>query len=283
MWGGLSSAWERANELAVSAKEKMQEASLEAAATSLAGAASAAVGGAANDLWAGAASAAASAADLTASAAASAAEGTAVLALQAKLKGEIKLLQSNVTDWKREWGEESFGAFFAGDLSAVSVSLHRCKAEIDKIEEVIAAKRSRILMNRRLFLHILGRRWDPQHSLSLRSLSRLAPPATLGLARPDFLPACAADTIDARRNACRNSFYRIFDSVRTLRRELDAGGLPHDFRPKRDFSVRDGQPAARSARRRAFRPSHLLVVPRSAPNRRRRSRCLTCAVGAGFH
>ena len=71
-------------------------------------------------LWEGAATAAASAAD-----------SAGVLARRSKLKGEIALLQNNITAWKREWGEESFDLYYSGDLTAVSVSLYRVKAEMD--------------------------------------------------------------------------------------------------------------------------------------------------------
>ena len=76
------------------------------------------------------------------SAAESAAVGSIVLARQTKLKGEISLLESNAKAWKREWGAESFDAYFGGDLEAVTLSLYRCKAEMDSIQEIIRAKKS---------------------------------------------------------------------------------------------------------------------------------------------
>ena len=127
-WSSFSNAWEHAtsithaasslSELAERASERLAETSERLAETSVA------------DLWATAATAAASAAD-----------GAGVLARKSKLQGEIKLLESNETAWKREWGEESFDAFFAGDLAAVSVNLYRCRAEIAKIHDMMAAKR----------------------------------------------------------------------------------------------------------------------------------------------
>lgn len=127
-WSGFSSAWERAtsithaasslSELAERASEKLAATSERLAETSAA------------DLWATAATAAASAAD-----------GAGVLARKSKLQGELKLLESNVIAWKREWGQESFDAFFAGDLAAVSVNLYKCRAEIAKIHDMMAAKR----------------------------------------------------------------------------------------------------------------------------------------------
>jgi len=79
---------------------------------------------------------------LASSAAETAAGGSIVLARQAKLKGEISLLDSNAKAWKREWGEESFDAFYQGDLEAVTLSLYRCKAEMEKITDMIRAKQS---------------------------------------------------------------------------------------------------------------------------------------------
>lgn len=83
-------------------------------------------------------------ASLASSAAENAAVGSIVLARQTKLKGEISLLESNAKAWKREWGEESFDAFYGGDLEAVTLSLYRCKAEMDSIHEMIRAKKSQM-------------------------------------------------------------------------------------------------------------------------------------------
>lgn len=81
---------------------------------------------------------------LASSAAENAAAGSIVLARQTKLKGEIALLESSAKAWKQEWGLESFDAYFAGDLQAVTLSLYRCKAEMDSIHATIRVKKSQI-------------------------------------------------------------------------------------------------------------------------------------------
>ena len=130
MWGGsLSDAWARASERASTAVESARG-SLETVTAA----------NAEQALRRGLADAHSSLSE----AAASAADSAGVLARQTKLKGEIKLLESNARAWKQEWGAESFDNYFAGDLVAVSVSLYRCKAEIDNITAMVEAKRCQV-------------------------------------------------------------------------------------------------------------------------------------------
>ena len=100
-----------------------------------------------------------------------------------------------MNEWKREWGLASFDAYYAGDLATVSVSLYKCKAEIDSIQSMLDAKRCQVSGLSAFagsyddVLHGAFRRWRGR-LIALRSVSaRHAAAIATGTAT---LPLCTA-------------------------------------------------------------------------------------------